>query len=189
MLIFFFSDASGWVWSIPLHDGTRSVGVVMNQEKSIARKKESGSPSTKDFYLDALNMTPGVLKLLSNAKLVSDVKAASDFSYSASSYASPYLRVIGDAGCFIDPFFSSGVHLALASGLSAAVTICAAMRDDCSEKTAASWHSHKVADGYTRFLLVVLSALKQIRQQDEPILTDFNEDGFDRAFAFFRPSS
>ena len=25
----------------------------------------------------------------------------------------PYARVAGDAGCFIDPFFSSGVHLAM----------------------------------------------------------------------------
>lgn len=148
-----------------------------------------GSPSTKDFYLESLKLTPGIMKLLSKAKLVSDIKAASDFSYSASAYASPYVRIIGDAGCFIDPFFSSGVHLALASGLSAAVTICAARRGDCSERTAANWHSHKVADGYTRFLLVVLSALKQIRQQDEPVLTDWNEDGFDRAFAFFRPST
>jgi hypothetical protein len=111
------------------------------------------------------------------------------FSYSASTYASPYLRIAGDAGCFIDPFFSSGVHLALASGLSAAVTICAAKRGDCNENTAVKWHSNKVADGYTRFLLIVLSVLKQIRDKDEPVLTDFNESGFDRAFAFFRPSN
>jgi flavin-dependent dehydrogenase len=166
-----------------------SVGVVMNQEKSIAKKKEMGSPSTKDFYLESLKLVPGIMNLIPNAKMVSDVKQASDFSYSASTYASPYLRIAGDAGCFIDPFFSSGVHLALASGLSAAVTICAAKRGDCNETTAAKWHSNKVADGYTRFLLIVLSVLKQIRDKDEPVLTDWNESGFDRAFAFFRPSN
>jgi flavin-dependent dehydrogenase len=166
-----------------------SVGVVMNQEKSIAKKKEMGSPSTKDFYLESLKLVPGIMNLIPNAKMVSDVKQASDFSYSASTYASPHLRIAGDAGCFIDPFFSSGVHLALASGLSAAVTICAAKRGDCNENTAVKWHSNKVADGYTRFLLIVLSVLKQIRDKDEPVLTDFNESGFDRAFAFFRPSN
>lgn len=76
----------------------------------------------------------------------------------------------------------------LSSGLSAATTICAARRGDCDESTAAKWHSNKVAEGYTRFLLVVLSALKQIREADEAVLSDFDEDGFDRAFAFFRPS-
>ena len=161
----------------------------MNQEKSIAKKKEMGSPSTKDFYLESLKLVPGIMNLIPNAKMFSDVKQASDFSYSASTYASPYLRIAGDAGCFIDPFFSSGVHLALASGLSAAVTICAAKRGDCNENTAVKWHSNKVADGYTRFLLIVLSVLKQIRDKDEPVLTDFNESGFDRAFAFFRPSN
>jgi hypothetical protein len=60
---------------------------------------------------------------------------------------------------------------------------------DCNENAAAKWHSNKVADGYTRFLLIVLSVLKQIRDKDEPVLTDFNESGFDRAFAFFRPSN
>ena len=37
------------------------------------------------------------------------------------------------------------------------------------------------------FLLVVLSAYKQIRAQNAPVLSDVDEDNFDRAFAFFRP--
>ncbi|KAL8842375.1 MAG: hypothetical protein Q9176_002764 [Flavoplaca citrina] len=180
-------DASGWIWTIPLHDGTTSVGVVRNQAVATQRKKEMNSPSSKEFYLDCLQGAPGVLKVLGDGELVSDIKNASDWSYSASAYASPHIRVAGDAGCFIDPFFSSGVHLALSSGLSAATTICAARRGDCDEATAAQWHSTKVGEGYTRFLLVVLSALKQIREGDEAVLSDFDEDGFDRAFAFFRP--
>ena len=185
----FAADASGWVWSIPLHNNTRSIGVVMNQSVATSKKKAMESPSSRDLYLDAVKTTPGIWKLVCDGKLVSDVKSASDWSYSASSYATPNVRIAGDAGCFIDPFFSSGVHLAMASGLSAAVTICAAMRGDCDEQTAVTWHSKKVAEGYTRFLLVVLSALKQIRQHDEPVLSDWDEEGFDRAFAHFRPST
>ncbi|MCJ1382991.1 hypothetical protein MMC17_006104 [Xylographa soralifera] len=180
-------DASGWVWSIPLHNGTRSIGVVMNQDISISKKKSMNYSSSRDYYLESLKLTPGIMKILKNATLVSDIKSASDWSYSSSSYASPYVRVVGDSGCFVDPFFSSGVHLALASALSAAITICAAKRHDCDEQAAASWHSHKVAEGYTRFLLVILSARKQIKEKDEPVLNDWDEEGFDRAFAFFRP--
>lgn len=146
------------------------------------------SPSSKEFYFDCLQGAPGILKVLGDGELISDIKNASDWSYSASAYASPHIRVAGDAGCFIDPFFSSGVHLALTSGLSAATTICAVRRGDCDEATAAKWHSTKVGEGYTRFLLVVLSAMKQIREADEAVLSDFDEEGFDRAFAFFRPS-
>lgn len=173
---------------IPLHDDTTSVGIVMNQDISISKKKAMGSPSTKEFYLESLKQAPQILEFLSKASLETDIKAASDYSYSASSYAMPYCRIVGDAGCFIDPYFSSGVHLALTGALSAAMTICAAKRGDCTEDIAGSWHSKKVSEGYNRFLLVVLSAYKQIRKQDEPVLSDFDEDGFDLAFSFFRPS-
>ena len=146
------------------------------------------SPSSKDFYLESLNLVPGIKDLLANGELVSDVKSASDWSYSASTYAFPQVRIAGDAGCFIDPFFSSGVHLALSSGLAAATTIAAAIRGDVTEMEAATWHSKKVSEGYTRFLLVVLSSLKQIRSQDEPVLNDWDEESFERAFDHFRPS-
>lgn len=38
-----------------------------------------------------------------------------------------------------------------------------------------------------RFLVVVLSAYKQIRSQRENVLSDIGEDDFDRAFKFLRP--
>ncbi|KAL9607854.1 MAG: hypothetical protein Q9167_007277 [Letrouitia subvulpina] len=180
-------DASGWAWSIPLHNDVLSVGLVTNQAKTAARKKEMGSPSSLEFYKETLKLVPGIDEIVAPGELVSDIKNASDWSYSASHYASPYVRVAGDAGCFIDPFFSSGVHLALASGLSAATTVCASIRGQISEFGAADWHSKKVAEGYSRFLLVVMSVLKQIRMKEQPVLTDMDEKGFDRAFAFFRP--
>ena len=82
--------------------------------------------------------------MLQDATLVSKIKAASDWSYSAS-YASYSARIVGDAGCFIDPFFSSGVHFAVSSGLSAAATIYASIKGQCSEHEALDWHSKKVA--------------------------------------------
>ncbi|KAH6708724.1 hypothetical protein BKA61DRAFT_696441 [Leptodontidium sp. MPI-SDFR-AT-0119] len=182
------SDGSGWAWFIPLHNNTTSVGVVINQEIATRKKKEMGSPGGKEFYLKMLESVPRILgPMLKDASLVSEIKAAFDWSYSASSYANYNARIVGDAGCFIDPFFSSGVHLAVASGLSAAATICASINGQCSEHEALEWHSKKVAEGYTRFLLTVLSALKQIREHDDPVLSDWDEAGFERAFAHFRP--
>ncbi|KAK4112268.1 FAD/NAD(P)-binding domain-containing protein [Canariomyces notabilis] len=179
-------DESGWAWFIPLHNGTVSVGVVMNQKLATIKKREKALDSS-EFYHESLKLAPNLLALIGEGRFVSSIKSASDYSYSASSYAFPHARIVGDAGCFIDPYFSSGVHLALTGGLSAATTICASIRGHCSESDAAEWHSKKVSDAYTRFLLVVLSAYKQIRHQEEPVLSDFDEDNFDRAFAFFRP--
>lgn len=162
----------------------------MNQHVANSKKKTMAPTSTRDFYLQTLNNeVSGIKDLLSGAELAEQyIHSASDWSYSASSYASPNVRIAGDAGCFIDPFFSSGVHLALLTGLSAATTIAASRRSDCSEQEAGSWHTGKVQDGYARFLVVVQTVLKQIRQGEDIVLGDFDEGGFDRAFAHFRPS-
>lgn len=179
-------DESGWAWFIPLHNGTTSVGIVMNQE--ISKQKKAATASTQEYYDTSLKQAPMLLELLGEGKQVTDIKSASDYSYNASAYSFPYARIVGDSGCFIDPFFSSGVHLAVTGGLAAGATIAASIRGDCDETTAAQWHTVKIQEGYARLLLVVLSAYKQMRNQHEAVLSDFEEDNFDRAFDFFRPS-
>ncbi|PSR81494.1 hypothetical protein BD289DRAFT_393427 [Coniella lustricola] len=178
-------DESGWVWLIPLHNGTHSVGVVMNQDIATSKKKKC--KSTQQYFGEALQQVPLIAGLLEKAKQVTEIHAASDYSYHSSAYAFPNARIVGDAGCFIDPFFSSGVHLAVTGALSAGTTIAAAIRGDVDEMTAARWHSNKVREVYARFLLLVLSAYKQIRNQGDAVLSDFNEDNFDRAFNLFKP--
>ncbi|CAI7598924.1 unnamed protein product [Penicillium pancosmium] len=182
-------DGSGWAWFIPLHNGTVSVGVTLKQDSVLAKKKAYGSDSSKSFYLACLQDTPGIAELLRDAKLDEsvDIKSAADWSYNAREYAHPHTRIAGDAGCFIDPLFSSGVHLAMTGGLSAAVSICASIRGNCTEKEAAAWHSAKITEAYTRFLLVVRSAIEQIHGKDKAVLNRLDESNFDEAFDHFRP--
>ncbi|KAF8525580.1 putative halogenase [Hysterangium stoloniferum] len=192
-------DESGWAWYIPLHDGTVSIGIVRNQQTVIASKRkfqeESGDGSLRAHYLHELNKIPGILKLMtSHAELVEvgkdggpGVRQASDFSYSAGSYAGPYFRIVGDASAFIDPFFSSGVHLGFSSGLSAAATIASSIRGETSESECAHFHDVKVGVSYTRFLVVVLAAYKQMHALHEAVLFDLDEDNYDRAFELIRP--
>ncbi|KAJ5137809.1 hypothetical protein N7526_004042 [Penicillium atrosanguineum] len=77
--------------------------------------------------------------------------------------------------------------LAFTGALSAAASICAAIKGDCTEQLAANWHSEKIREAYTRFLLVVTSAYAQITGQERPVLNEYDEENFDRAFSFFRP--
>ena len=95
--------------------------------------------------------------------------------------------------------------MAFTGALSAAVSISASIRGDCNEKDAASWHTERVSTSYTRFaeehlvktgltarcrfLVVVLSAYKQMKAQTEDVLSDIGEDNFDRAFKFIRPGT
>jgi len=187
------TDEQGWSWTIPLHDGTTSIGVVMhinaaNAKKAIP-KADGQKPTLTEHYLDQLQYLPGVRDLIGEKGtfIPGSTKSAADYSYSASSYSGDHFRIIGDAANFVDPFFSSGVHIAMTGGLSAATTICASIKGEADEKTAQAWHDAKVGIAHTRFLFVVLGAYQQMHLQSAPILSDVNADNFDRAFEMFRP--
>ncbi|KAF7539711.1 hypothetical protein G7054_g1935 [Neopestalotiopsis clavispora] len=180
-------DGSGWAWFMPLHDGTRSVGVVQDQRRAAQRKRELGSPPTQEFYTESLKLATRTQALLAGAELIPEVRSASDWSYTSSTYHLPHTRICGDAGAFIDPLFSSGLHLAITGGLSAAVTIATSIRGDLDEAAAGSWHSKKTVECYTRFLLAVTSASKQISSREEPVIQEMDEEGFQRAFDLLRP--
>ncbi|KAJ7775500.1 putative halogenase [Mycena metata] len=182
------TDESGWCWFIPLAKGKVSVGIVLKEESSRAKKAQlSGDDINAQHYHSQLKLVPGVTRLLGDAKFLGEVMSAGDYSYSANQYAGPNYRIVGDAGAFIDPFFSSGVHLAFSSGLSAASSILAVKRGDSTEEEAIAFHNEKTGTSYTRFLLVVMSAYRQITSQSVPVLSDIDEDNFDRAFDFIRP--
>ncbi|KXN81598.1 Tryptophan 2-halogenase [Leucoagaricus sp. SymC.cos] len=192
------TDETGWAWFIPLAENLVSVGLVINHAQSITKRnafrEKAGADSTlQDFYLDQVKLSPGLYNdFIPNAKMVQKedgpmVRQASDYSYSANGYAGIGYRLAGDAACFIDPFFSSGVHLAFTGGLSAAGTIASSIRGVASEEECAKWHDAKISISYTRFMLVVLGAYKQMRSQQIDILSDVGADNFDRAFDLLRP--
>ncbi|KAF9445368.1 FAD/NAD(P)-binding domain-containing protein [Macrolepiota fuliginosa MF-IS2] len=191
------TDESGWGWFIPLKGDKVSVGIVMDSSISAKKKADgrkaspTGEHSLKDHYLEQIKLVPTLKKFLENANLKEDadhtIRSAADFSYAADRYAGDHYRLVGDASAFIDPFFSSGVHLALLGGLTSATSIAASIRGHCTEKEAWEFHDVKVATAYTRFLLVVMSAYKQIRNQNKTILADVDEVSFDRAFDILRP--
>ncbi|KAF7348029.1 FAD/NAD(P)-binding domain-containing protein [Mycena sanguinolenta] len=181
------TDETGWSWTIPLHDGTTSIGFVMHQTASNAKK--STKPTLTDHYLDQLQFVPGVRELIGEeGSMISDsIKSAADYSYSATRYSGDHFRIVGDAANFVDPFFSSGVHIAITGGLSAALTVCASIKGQVSEAIAQEWHDSKVGIAHTRFLFVVLGAYQQMHLQMHPILSDINAKNFDEAFKMFRP--
>jgi hypothetical protein len=108
-----------------------------------------------------------------------EIISTTDWSYSAITYPLPYTRMIGNAGCFIDPLFSFGVYIVLTGALTAAASICSDIKGHCTEEEVAAFHSTKIREVYARFLLVVTSAFAQFRAR---------ERDFGRAFGVLRPS-
>ena len=68
-------------------------------------------------------MNPWVRDNLANARQVETVRVTADYSYRAKYCAGPGIVLVGDAYGFLDPVFSSGVFLALASGERAALAV------------------------------------------------------------------
>jgi flavin-dependent dehydrogenase len=112
-------DQGVWYWIIPFSDGTCSVGGVF--DPSEVRFAEGASPEAR--YDDLLARSPRVIRLLGGAKRISGVHGVSDYSARSSKLGGDGWALVGDAATFLDPVFSTGVFLAMATGERAAQAI------------------------------------------------------------------
>ncbi len=78
----------------------------------------------------AIDETPAVARLMRGARREWPVRVEKDFSYGAKRYAGDRWLLAGDAGSFLDPVFSTGVAIALESGVEAGRAICDAVTRD-----------------------------------------------------------
>ncbi len=111
------AHSEGWCWYIPLHDGTISVGAVVDAARWKARTSPEGLQQTLRTLIDGCGP---VVQMLRGARQVAPVRAIRDYSYSSTRFFHGEALLAGDAACFIDPVFSTGVHLACLAGLLAA---------------------------------------------------------------------
>lgn len=65
--------------------------------------------------------------------MYSPLRVRKDYSYANSVFWSPGVALVGDAACFVDPVFSTGVHLATYGGLLAARSINSRLRGELSD--------------------------------------------------------
>jgi flavin-dependent dehydrogenase len=115
----------GWFWAIPLRDGVTSVGVVSHA----AFFKGRGKTSLEDFLEATIQSCASLAKRMEGAERVSPVTATGNYSYQARSMAGDGYILVGDAFAFIDPVFSSGVHLAMSSAALGAEAVDAWLDD------------------------------------------------------------
>ncbi|MBR0672104.1 NAD(P)/FAD-dependent oxidoreductase [Neoroseomonas soli] len=100
----------GWFWMIPLQNDVMSVGVVSNPAFF---KRRRGA--VESFFLETLRSVPSVARRIEGAELVSDVTTTGNYSYASKVMHGDGWLMAGDAYAFLDPVFSSGVLLAMAS--------------------------------------------------------------------------
>ena len=111
----------GWWWVIPLAGGRTSVGQVGPSSMLRGRKPDEA------YFHEQIAQTPYLAKRLAQATRVGPVRTISDYSYVSKRLAGDRFVLVGDAGAFIDPVFSTGVYLGMLSAFKAAEAVDAAL--------------------------------------------------------------
>ena len=146
--IFIESFSEGWIWNIPLKGNIASVGIVLDSQKA---SKELQSRDVEDYFQANLSYAKESRRMLQSAKLLRPPKIVKDWSYTSTQIAGLSWVLAGDAACFIDPLFSSGVHMALMSGVLASAYAVTALSDPDMEIATAKVYEEMIRREYSLF--------------------------------------
>ena len=124
--------ADGWWWFIPLRDEVTSIGCVVDR-KNMEKLKANGAEA---FYHHAIARTPELAERLKDAEQVDKIRMLRDWSYEYDNFYGKGYLAAGDAACFIDPLFSTGVHLALLAGYLSSRVVNTLLDDPAADEDA-----------------------------------------------------
>jgi flavin-dependent dehydrogenase len=165
----------GWFWVIPFRGGVTSVGCVVHKSWMAQRNGQS----FEDFLGRTIGLVPYLTDVMASAERVAPVRTAADFSYGVHRITGPGWLCVGDAFGFIDPLFSTGVHLGLRGARLAAEAVHASLErgripgpDDLADYTAVVRRASEVFmgvvqanyDGEFREMLFAPKQRRMLRQ-------------------------
>jgi flavin-dependent dehydrogenase len=129
----------GWGWIIPLAGERLSVGLVTTGR------------ATKAMLDVGLLEGPTVKRLTQGARRL-ETHVVGNYSFRNAGPTGPRRASVGDAACFLDPVFSSGVTLALRAAESLADTLAPALREGREgEPTLLDEHRESMERAYRTF--------------------------------------
>lgn len=113
----------GWFWYIPLPNDMVSVGVVADKEYLYVQTRD---PET--IFNREVENNQWIKEHLAVGERVKPFMVTGDYSYRSRYSAADGLVLTGDAFAFLDPVFSTGMLLALTSGVMAADAVHEALK-------------------------------------------------------------
>ncbi|MDP5147332.1 NAD(P)/FAD-dependent oxidoreductase [Shewanella sp. ULN5] len=99
-----------WYWLIPFSNNRCSIGVV--GEPHLLQHLQG---TLEQQLFSIVNEEPGLKRLLTNANIVQECATLKGYSANVSTLATTKFALLGNAGEFLDPVFSSGVTIAMQS--------------------------------------------------------------------------
>ncbi len=135
----------GWCWAIPLGEGRLSVGHVTRR------------PGVQDGWLDAQIAGSDVLRRITDgARREREPRRLGSFSFVNERPHGARWSCVGDAACFLDPVFSSGVSFGMMSACHAADTLADALEAGREgEPGLMDAHAAHMAHGYSVFATLI----------------------------------
>src|SRR5215471_2561782 len=100
-----FTGWGYWIWFIPLRDGETSVGLVW--DKRLVTPEGSTPLEKLQLFLDSNPLTRELLEHA--APIEDDCRSYGHLPYYVDTFIGPGWTCVGDAGGFLDPFYSPGL--------------------------------------------------------------------------------
>lgn len=147
------SSPEGWYWVIPLSGNRFSVGYVTHKSVFVERRKDYDT--LDDMLAAVVAESPTVSEAMAKGTVRPGARVEQDFSYAADSFCGPGHFLVGDAACFLDPLLSTGVHLAIYSGLLAAASVLSIENGDVTETEAYAFYESRYRNSYERLFTLV----------------------------------
>jgi flavin-dependent dehydrogenase len=114
-----------WYWTIPFSNGNSSIGVVAEPH---LMEHVQGDNKTK--LQEFIHQAPNLREILGNADYFTDVGKLIGYSADVKSLYGDRFALLGNAGEFLDPVFSSGVTIAMKSASLAAPLVVRQLKGD-----------------------------------------------------------
>lgn len=135
-----FMIEDGWIWAIPLVGGRLSVGVIKWRGKideALHERAVAASP---------------ILRRLTRGTTRRPLRILGNFSFRNRRAVGPRYICIGDAACFLDPVFSSGISLAMLGAESVTDLLsCGLERGDEADPELMRPHIERMESAYGSF--------------------------------------
>jgi len=144
-----YLDGKNWFWYIPLRNDIVSVGLVGEKDFLFENSRD---PET--VFQSKVKENRWIESHLEPSTRVKPFQQVGDFSYRSRHCAADGLLLTGDAFAFLDPVFSSGLFLALQSGVLAGDAAVEALRRE--DFSAAQF------DGYGQELIEAIENMRKL---------------------------